>query len=149
MTRIAHLSDPHFGTEQPGLPESLARHLATLAPDLILLSGDLTQRAEANGRDELSELMRTLGEMQGSLSRIVGEVRPAQQLEKRPAQDEREVRRSPGLASTVAGVKRERIHWRSMPPAANQLPTPGALFRRPASRLSAIANRDLASSQGR
>lgn len=45
MTRIAHLSDPHFGTEVPGLPESLARHLATLRPDLILLSGDLTQRA--------------------------------------------------------------------------------------------------------
>lgn len=45
MTRIAHLSDPHFGTEQPGLPDALIRHLATLAPDLILLSGDLTQRA--------------------------------------------------------------------------------------------------------
>lgn len=45
MTRIAHLSDPHFGTEVPGLPEKLARHLATLAPDLILMSGDLTQRA--------------------------------------------------------------------------------------------------------
>lgn len=45
MTRIAHLSDPHFGTEWPGLPDALARHLATLAPDLILISGDLTQRA--------------------------------------------------------------------------------------------------------
>lgn len=45
MTRIAHLSDPHFGTEVPGLPESLARHLATLRPDLILIAGDLTQRA--------------------------------------------------------------------------------------------------------
>ena len=45
MTRIAHLSDPHFGTEVAGLPETLARHLATLSPDLILISGDLTQRA--------------------------------------------------------------------------------------------------------
>lgn len=45
MTRIAHLSDPHFGTEAAGLPEALAAHLATLSPDLILLSGDLTQRA--------------------------------------------------------------------------------------------------------
>ena len=45
MTRIAHLSDPHFGTELPGLPEALAHHLATLSPDLILISGDLTQRA--------------------------------------------------------------------------------------------------------
>ena len=24
MTRIAHLSDPHFGTEWPGLPDALA-----------------------------------------------------------------------------------------------------------------------------
>lgn len=45
MTRIAHLSDPHFGTEVAGLPESLSRHLATLHPDLILIAGDLTQRA--------------------------------------------------------------------------------------------------------
>ena len=45
MTRIAHLSDPHFGTEQPDLPESLARHLGHLNPDLILIAGDLTQRA--------------------------------------------------------------------------------------------------------
>ncbi|WP_434612420.1 metallophosphoesterase family protein [Tabrizicola sp. M-4] len=45
MTRIAHLSDPHFGTEQLGLPDALARHLATLAPDIIVVSGDLTQRA--------------------------------------------------------------------------------------------------------
>ena len=51
-------------------PVDQARALAA-----AITGGDLTQRAEANGRDELSELMRTLGEMQGSLSRIVGEVR--------------------------------------------------------------------------
>ncbi len=45
MTRIAHLSDPHFGTEPDPLPSVLIAHLVDLAPDLIVLSGDLTQRA--------------------------------------------------------------------------------------------------------
>lgn len=45
MTRIIHLSDPHFGTEAPGLPAALAQTLATLSPDAVILSGDLTQRA--------------------------------------------------------------------------------------------------------
>lgn len=45
MIRIAHLSDPHFGTEQPHLVPQLLQALAALAPDVIVLSGDLTQRA--------------------------------------------------------------------------------------------------------
>jgi 3',5'-cyclic AMP phosphodiesterase CpdA len=45
MTRIIHLSDPHFGTVPPDLPGALAATLATLAPDAVILSGDLTQRA--------------------------------------------------------------------------------------------------------
>jgi 3',5'-cyclic AMP phosphodiesterase CpdA len=45
MTRIVHLSDPHFGTEPECLPARLIAHLVELAPDLIVLSGDLTQRA--------------------------------------------------------------------------------------------------------
>jgi len=45
MTRIIHLSDPHFGTVPPDLPRALAATLATLAPDAVVLSGDLTQRA--------------------------------------------------------------------------------------------------------
>lgn len=48
MTRIIHLSDPHFGTEPPGLPAALAQTLAGLAPDAVILSGDLTQRARVS-----------------------------------------------------------------------------------------------------
>lgn len=48
MTRIIHLSDPHFGTVPPDLPAALAATLATLAPDAVVLSGDLTQRARAS-----------------------------------------------------------------------------------------------------
>lgn len=43
--RIAHLSDPHFGTILPGVREGLLTTLADLKPDLILLTGDITQRA--------------------------------------------------------------------------------------------------------
>lgn len=45
MTRIAHLSDPHFGTEEPALLPALAACLADLRPDAVVLSGDVTQRA--------------------------------------------------------------------------------------------------------
>lgn len=45
MTRLIHLSDPHFGTDVPGLPEVLATLLRDLAPDVTIISGDLTQRA--------------------------------------------------------------------------------------------------------
>lgn len=43
--RIAHLSDPHFGTILPGVKEGLIASLKELKPDLILLTGDITQRA--------------------------------------------------------------------------------------------------------
>jgi len=45
MTRLIHLSDPHFGTVPANLPTALAATLATLSPDAVILSGDLTQRA--------------------------------------------------------------------------------------------------------
>jgi 3',5'-cyclic AMP phosphodiesterase CpdA len=43
--RILHLSDIHFGRARPELVEPLIRTINTLAPDLVVLSGDLTQRA--------------------------------------------------------------------------------------------------------
>lgn len=45
MTRIVHLSDPHFGAEEPRLVAPLLEQVAALAPDLVVVSGDLTQRA--------------------------------------------------------------------------------------------------------
>ncbi len=47
MTRIVHLSDLHFGALDPGLEAPLAARVRALAPDLIVASGDLTQRARA------------------------------------------------------------------------------------------------------
>ena len=45
MIRIAHISDLHFGREIPGIVEALVAELNTDRPDLIAVSGDLTQRA--------------------------------------------------------------------------------------------------------
>lgn len=45
MIRIAHISDLHFGREIPEIVEALVAELNTDRPDLIAVSGDLTQRA--------------------------------------------------------------------------------------------------------
>lgn len=45
MTRIVHISDLHFGRERPELLRPLIETLNSLAPDLVAISGDLTQRA--------------------------------------------------------------------------------------------------------
>jgi 3',5'-cyclic AMP phosphodiesterase CpdA len=44
-TRIAHISDTHFGTEIPEVLAALNRIMAELSPDVVILSGDITQRA--------------------------------------------------------------------------------------------------------
>lgn len=43
--RIAHISDPHFGTEVPAVRDALLADLTSEPPDLLLLTGDITQRA--------------------------------------------------------------------------------------------------------
>ncbi|KGD95927.1 DNA repair exonuclease [Achromobacter sp. RTa] len=45
MTRILHLSDTHFGTERKPVVEAALDLARELAPDLVVLSGDITQRA--------------------------------------------------------------------------------------------------------
>ncbi len=45
MTVLLQISDTHFGTEQPPVVEALVRFAREQAPDLVVLSGDITQRA--------------------------------------------------------------------------------------------------------
>ncbi|HYI93191.1 MAG TPA: metallophosphoesterase family protein [Bryobacteraceae bacterium] len=45
MRSVAHLSDLHFGRTNPEMVEQLRAHLIQMSPDLIVVSGDLTQRA--------------------------------------------------------------------------------------------------------
>lgn len=46
MRTLVHLSDLHFGRVDAALLEPLARRVRALAPDLVAVSGDLTQRAK-------------------------------------------------------------------------------------------------------
>jgi len=45
LTTIAHITDLHFGREDPAIAHALANNLLDLKPDLIVVGGDLTQRA--------------------------------------------------------------------------------------------------------
>lgn len=45
MTLVLQVSDPHFGTEQPPVVEALVRLAREQAPTLVVVSGDITQRA--------------------------------------------------------------------------------------------------------
>ena len=47
MTLLLQLSDPHFGTERPAVAEALRVLVRAQRPELLLLSGDITQRATA------------------------------------------------------------------------------------------------------
>jgi len=45
MPSAIQLSDPHFGTELPHVVAALERLVKSLSPDVLILSGDITQRA--------------------------------------------------------------------------------------------------------
>lgn len=45
MTVLVQISDTHFGTEQAPVVQALVRWVHAQAPDVLVLSGDITQRA--------------------------------------------------------------------------------------------------------
>lgn len=45
MSTILHISDTHFGTQRSAAVEAVVRLANELSPDLVVLSGDITQRA--------------------------------------------------------------------------------------------------------
>jgi 3',5'-cyclic AMP phosphodiesterase CpdA len=47
MRTLIHLSDLHFGRTDPEIIEPLVAQVHELKPDLVVVSGDLTQRARA------------------------------------------------------------------------------------------------------
>ncbi len=62
MRTIAHISDVHFGREDPAIVEGLLTAVAAAEPDVVVVSGDLTQRARKKqfwaAREFLLELPR-------------------------------------------------------------------------------------------
>lgn len=60
MRTLAHLSDLHFGRVDPALLDPLRRRLIALRPDLLVVSGDLTQRAKAAQFREARAYLDTL-----------------------------------------------------------------------------------------
>ena len=45
MSALVQISDPHFGAERPAVVDALVRLVAEQAPELVVMSGDITQRA--------------------------------------------------------------------------------------------------------
>ena len=45
---LVHISDTHFGTEKARVVDALAERINEIKPDIVLCSGDLTQRARAS-----------------------------------------------------------------------------------------------------
>jgi 3',5'-cyclic AMP phosphodiesterase CpdA len=57
---VAHLSDLHFGRVDRAVLDPLRRRLEQLAPDVVVISGDLTQRARAQQFREARAYLDTL-----------------------------------------------------------------------------------------
>jgi 3',5'-cyclic AMP phosphodiesterase CpdA len=60
MKRIIHLSDLHFGRVNQSLVDPLLERVADLKPDLVAVSGDLTQRATERQFRAAQEFLRRI-----------------------------------------------------------------------------------------
>ncbi|MFM1896190.1 MAG: hypothetical protein RLZZ385_1264 [Pseudomonadota bacterium] len=63
-TRILHISDLHFGPPfVPAVAQALLRTIPSLAPDTIVVSGDITQRATRAQFEEARDFFKRLPEV--------------------------------------------------------------------------------------
>jgi 3',5'-cyclic AMP phosphodiesterase CpdA len=60
MRTLVHLSDLHFGRVDPALLDPLRNLIHGLAPDVVVISGDLTQRAKSEQFEEARAWLDTL-----------------------------------------------------------------------------------------
>lgn len=58
--RLIHISDLHFGAVDPGLPDNLRTAIVAAAPDLVIVSGDLTQRGLENEYRQAREFLDSI-----------------------------------------------------------------------------------------
>ena len=69
MARILHLSDLHFGAHDERLVEALEGQANELKPDLVVISGDFTQRAKT---EEFAEACRFLERLRDGGHEVLG-----------------------------------------------------------------------------
>jgi 3',5'-cyclic AMP phosphodiesterase CpdA len=60
MARLAHLSDLHFGAHDEELVAAVEERVEALAPDLIVISGDFTQRARTGQFERACQFLERL-----------------------------------------------------------------------------------------
>ena len=60
MPRLVHLSDLHFGAHDERLVEAVEARVDELKPDLVVISGDFTQRARTEQFKEACEFLERL-----------------------------------------------------------------------------------------
>ena len=60
MRTIAHLSDPHFGRIEPATVQALIATIIEARPDVVVVSGDLTQRAKEREFQEARRFLDAL-----------------------------------------------------------------------------------------
>lgn len=69
MPRLVHLSDLHFGAHDERLVEAVERRVDVLGPDLVVISGDFTQRART---EQFREACKFLERLQDSGHEVLG-----------------------------------------------------------------------------
>lgn len=69
MTRLIHLSDLHFGAHEPELVEAVEARVNEDKPDLVVVSGDFTQRART---EQFQEACRFLDRLRDSGHDVIG-----------------------------------------------------------------------------
>ena len=69
MPRIIHLSDLHFGAHDPKLVEAIEARCDEEKPDLVVISGDFTQRART---DQFKEACRFLTRLKDAGHDVLG-----------------------------------------------------------------------------
>src|SRR6202140_5446529 len=60
MRTIAHLSDPHFGRIEPATVQALILTVTEARPDVVVVSGDFTQRAKEREFQEARQFLQAL-----------------------------------------------------------------------------------------
>ena len=60
MPRLIHLSDLHFGAHDPRLVEAVETRIDEEKPDLVVISGDFTQRAKTEQFEEACSFLERL-----------------------------------------------------------------------------------------